>query len=97
MANDLLTQKALQDWLLTRVADAVKIDPDRIRTDVSLDEYGLDSVSAVSISGELGDRLNRDLPGTLLYEYSTIDELSAHLVQNGPADVVHRPDNEANA
>lgn len=83
--NNSISKSELSDWLLARVVAKVKMNPGAIRTDVSLDEYGLDSVAAVSISGELSDLLNVDLPGTLLYEYSTIDELTDHLVRSGAA------------
>ncbi|MDA3921705.1 MAG: acyl carrier protein [Salinisphaera sp.] len=96
MSNTQPSKEALCDWLLTCVAAKVKIDRDKIRTDVSMDEYGLDSVSAVSISGELSEMLNRDLPGTLLYEYSTIDELTDHLVRSGAA-TGQSPASEASA
>jgi acyl carrier protein len=71
----------IQAWLIDAIADKLKVAPQSISTDVFFDEYGLDSLGAVSISGALGKWLHLDLPGTLLYEYPTIRELSAHLSQ----------------
>lgn len=76
------TREELRDWLVIEVAKQLEVDPGNIRTDIPIDEYGLDSVAAVNISGSLADWIHQDLPGTLLYEYPTIDELSAHLSQS---------------
>lgn len=75
-------QETIQSWLVRAIAEKLKVSPHEIKTDVPFDEYGLDSVDAVSISGELSDWLQRDLPGTLLFEYPTIGELAAHLAAN---------------
>jgi acyl carrier protein len=73
------TTEEIQAWLIQAIAGKLKVPPQNIATDVFFDEYGLDSLGAVSISGALGKWLHLDLPGTLLYEYPTIQELSAHL------------------
>lgn len=75
------TREQIRDWLVGAVADKLTLTPEQIATDTPFDEYGLDSVAAVSISGALGELLRRDLPGTLLYEYPSIDELSNHLAE----------------
>jgi len=72
-------EAAIRNWLIESVSKKLKVDPKTLRTDVMFDEYGLDSVAAVSLSGALSEWLGRDLPGTLLYDYSTINELAAHL------------------
>ncbi len=71
----------LKNWLVRAVAEKLDLPPEQIQTDTPFDEYGLDSAAAVSLSGKLGELLNQDLPGTLLYEYPTINELSDHLAR----------------
>lgn len=73
------TREEIRAWLVSAVADELRLRVEEVHTDVPFDEYGLDSVAAVSISGGLSEWLSRDLPGSLLYEYPTIDELAAHL------------------
>jgi acyl carrier protein len=41
--------------------------------------FGLNSIDAVSLSGDLEDYLNRPLPATLLWDFPTIEKLSHHL------------------
>jgi acyl transferase domain-containing protein/acyl carrier protein len=52
----------------------VGIDPDR-----SFNEQGMDSLMATDLSAELSRRLGRKLPGTLAYNFPTLQALSAHL------------------
>lgn len=69
----------IREWLLDAIARELALEKAAVKTDVPLDEYGLGSVSAVAISGDLSNYLDRDFPGTLLYEYLTIDDLSSHI------------------
>jgi acyl carrier protein len=57
----------------------VKADVADIDYDIAFDRFGLDSVSAVEMTRELSAWLNEELAPTLLYDYPTIDLLSAHL------------------
>lgn len=57
-------------------AEASSIDPRRPFT-----QYGLDSIAALSIAGELEEITRQELPPTLLWDYQTIDELAAYLSQ----------------
>ncbi len=74
-------EAAIRDWLIDSISKKLKVAPSTLNTDLMFDEYGLDSVAAVALSGALGDWLGRDLPGTLLYDYPTINELAAHLAR----------------
>jgi len=75
------TSLEIQHWLINAIAKRMNADPASIKIDVCFDDFGLDSLAAVELSGNLGDWLGRDLPGTLLFEYPTIRELSHHLAQ----------------
>jgi acyl carrier protein len=62
-----------------------------------LGELGLDSLLAVDLGTVLGRALDVHLPATLLFDYPTVDALSAHLWQdvlgesNGAAAVQAEP------
>jgi myxalamid-type polyketide synthase MxaB len=49
------------------------------------DRYGLDSLAAVTLSGDLEQYLNRSLSPTLVYEHATIEELAAFLASDQKA------------
>uniref|UniRef100_UPI000AF4071B beta-ketoacyl synthase N-terminal-like domain-containing protein n=1 Tax=Actinomadura hibisca TaxID=68565 RepID=UPI000AF4071B len=74
-----ITEDALRRHLVEEIARrsrtaAADIDPDR-----PLEEFGLASRDAVAIAGDLEQMLGRSLPATLVWEYPTINKLSAAL------------------
>jgi thioester reductase-like protein len=71
--------QALQTWLISKVAHVLKVSPQSIDVDTSLISYGLDSVQAVSISGELESTLGCRLTASLLWDYPTIGALTQYL------------------
>ena len=73
------TEEALRAWLVRRIAQQVELDPAEIDTAARFDSYGLDSIVAVTISGDIEKLLKKELSPALLFEYATIDELAKHL------------------
>jgi acyl carrier protein len=73
------TRDDIQDWLISAVARSLKIDQDEIDPAVAFDRYGMDSVVAVELTGELEKRLGLSLPPTLMYDYPTIVALSEYM------------------
>ena len=74
-----LTREILRQWLIEQLATRARIEPADIDTGKSFDDYGLDSRTAIQVSGALEKFVDRRLSPGLLYEYQTIDDLSAHL------------------
>lgn len=56
-----------------------RIEADKIDCDRPLTEYGLDSITALTISGELEDLLGVELPSTLLWDCPTITGIAGFL------------------
>lgn len=81
------SQKAetIQAWLISKIAERLRVNSNDIDVREPFAYYGLDSVVAVSISGELEDWLGCTLSPTLLYNYPTIKALALHLA--GESDV----------
>jgi tyrocidine synthetase III len=79
---DTHSAQAIQAWLVSRLSDALQIHPDDIDVREPFSAYGLGSTEAVSLSGELGDWLGRNLSADLAYEYSTIESLSGFLASS---------------
>ncbi|MCH2193533.1 SDR family NAD(P)-dependent oxidoreductase [Kordia sp.] len=59
----------------------IKLPAREIETHVALEKYGIDSILAMNLTGQLEKTFGR-LSKTLLFEYQTIDELSAYLTNN---------------
>jgi len=71
--------EGIRSWLVDYLADLLEVDQDEIDTSISFDQYGLDSSTAVGITGDLSDWLSQDLDPVLLYDHPTIDDLVQHL------------------
>jgi phthiocerol/phenolphthiocerol synthesis type-I polyketide synthase C len=71
--------EAIRTWLVARIAELLRIDARDVDLHKPLANFGLNSVQAVSLSGELEDWLGTQLAPTLLYDYPTIDTIAAHL------------------
>ncbi|WP_052498926.1 acyl carrier protein [Streptomyces vietnamensis] len=70
----------LDVWLLDRVAAYLHRPADTIEPDVPLAEYGMDSVMAMSLCGDLEDERGLEVEPTLLWDHPTMDALRSHLV-----------------
>jgi acyl carrier protein len=73
-------EDSLNAWLVERIAGYVGRAPEEIATDVSLSEYGLDSVFALTLTGELEEYLNVDVEPTVIWDHPTIEALSRALL-----------------
>ncbi|WP_063049915.1 acyl carrier protein [Nocardia arthritidis] len=69
----------IQDWLVERVADYTERAPHEVDPVVPLAELGLDSVSAVSLCGEIEDRWSLEVDPVLVFEYPTIADIAAYI------------------
>ena len=80
-STNTLTEDAILEWLLGRIAQALNIDPDDINVDVSLFSYGVDSSVLLNLTADLSDWSGHQLKPTLFWEYPTIMGLTAYLLR----------------
>ncbi len=76
------TSEAIADWLVARLAGPLGIPASEVDPTRPFANFGLGSLRAVALAGELEDWLGRPLSPTLLYEYPTVVALSRHLAAN---------------
>ena len=74
-------QHKIQAWLLQQVSEHLHLAPNQISTQEPLADYGLSSLTAARLSGDLQDWLEIPLDPTLLYDYPSIAELATELAQ----------------
>lgn len=74
-----LNKKEITNWLIKKLSNELEIPGESISAYRPLAQYGLDSKTAVRISGEIEDEFKITIPATLLWDYPTIDELSKFL------------------
>jgi 8-amino-7-oxononanoate synthase len=73
------TEEAIRTWLVTNIASVVNMDPGKIDIHQTFDNYGLDSLQAVSLSGDLENWLSTEISPTVVWDYPTVELLAQHL------------------
>ena len=83
-------EEAICDRLRSALAQLLGIDPREIDPDESLVSYGLGSVQALTLMGELEEWTGRELSATLIWDYPTLNAITKYLsddsVSGGVAD-----------
>jgi natural product biosynthesis luciferase-like monooxygenase protein len=69
----------IRSWLLSRLAERLKLSPESVDPRQPFVSYRLDSLAAVELSGELGEWLGHAVSPTLIYDYPSPDVLACHL------------------
>jgi acyl transferase domain-containing protein/acyl-CoA synthetase (AMP-forming)/AMP-acid ligase II/acyl carrier protein len=82
--TETVNTQAIATWLIAKVSEQLQISPQAINISEPLAQYGLGSLAAVRISGELQEWLGRELPTTLLYDYPSIAALAKYLGDKAP-------------
>lgn len=70
--------EAIEDWLIAKLSEKLAGSAG-IDVREPLVNYGLSSLTAVSISGDLQEWLGREVSPTVLYDYPTIESLARYL------------------
>ena len=76
-----LTYQSLRQWLIAELARIVKCPQSEVDTAKPFDAYGLDSRTAVRVSGSLEKIVERRLSPAILFDHETIDDLAAYLTR----------------
>lgn len=77
-ADPTMTKDAVSAWVVDYI-EGKGISPIPVDELTPIEDYGLDSLAAVELSGQLGDFLGREIDAMLMYQYATIKELSGAL------------------
>ncbi|BAU65295.1 hypothetical protein STA3757_26760 [Stanieria sp. NIES-3757] len=80
--SSMSNQVVIQNWLIKQLAEQLSLDSATISITEPLTRYGLDSIDAVTMVGDIEDVLDVELPSTLFWDYPTIEKSSQFLAQN---------------
>jgi acyl carrier protein len=69
----------LRTWLIDRVAYYADLEPAGIDAEAPLAAYGLDSVYAFAICGDIEDEFHLPVEPTLMWDHGTITALADYL------------------
>jgi acyl carrier protein len=78
-----MTSKELEQWLIEQLAGQLNVPKDSIDPVRRLEEYGLDSLEAVALTGEIEARLGRTVDPTILWDYPSVRAIANFLVDDG--------------
>lgn len=73
------SEETIRTWLVTNIANVVNMEPGKIDIHQTFDNYGLDSLQAVSLSGDLENWLSTEISPTVVWDYPTVELLAQHL------------------
>jgi acyl carrier protein len=75
------TAEAISAWLVDWLSREIPMPAEEIDTTASVLDYSLSSVTATILVGDLEDWLGLELSPTLVWDFPTIDEITAHLLE----------------
>jgi acyl carrier protein len=73
----------LHQWLTTHLAVYLDRPPENIDPTVPLATYGMDSVCALSLCGDIEETFGFSVDPSLAWDHPTVGELAAHLAARG--------------
>jgi acyl carrier protein len=74
-----LTEAGIRQWLVERLAKQINVPAAQIETARTFESYGLDSLVALQVAGDLEKLLEQRLSPALLFEHQNIDDLAHYL------------------
>jgi acyl carrier protein len=80
-----MTSEQLESWLIEQLSRQLKCSPGEIDPVRRLEEYGLDSLEAISLTGEIEVLIGRPVDPTILWDHPTIRAVARHLSRPWPA------------
>lgn len=81
MVRDRLDASEVLPWLKEKFAEWLEVSPEDIKVERPIASYGLDSISAVTLSVCLEDELGFPLDAALMWEHPTLASLAAYLAE----------------
>ncbi|HWU86503.1 MAG TPA: beta-ketoacyl synthase N-terminal-like domain-containing protein, partial [Kofleriaceae bacterium] len=81
------SRDALLDTFRATIAAFLKLRVEDVPTDEGLEALGMDSIAVNEVTGQLSQQLAIDLPATLMFEYTRIDEMVAHVLEAHAAEL----------
>ena len=76
------TEVAVTAWLVGRLSSLLEVPPETVDIQQTFDEFGVNSVQAISLTGELSEWLGIEVPATALWEFPTIELIARQAAQH---------------
>ncbi|MEM7578620.1 MAG: thioester reductase domain-containing protein [Cyanobacteria bacterium P01_A01_bin.80] len=72
----------IQTWMTSKLAELIKVDVSEVDIEQPLEEYGLDSATAMLLVTQAEQKLGFQISPTLLWHYPSISALSGRLAED---------------
>ncbi|NJL61196.1 MAG: NAD-dependent epimerase/dehydratase family protein [Methylacidiphilales bacterium] len=82
VSKKLETAADIQEWMVTKLAELLSVEPESIDIEQPLESYGLDSSRAMVLVTQLEKILDVEVSPVLLWHYPTIEALSQRLAED---------------
>jgi acyl carrier protein len=80
-ATKQLARTEVLTWLTLKFADWLEVPVEELDSRTPISSYGLDSISAVTLSVQLEDELGIELDTAVLWDRPTLESLAEHLTE----------------
>ena len=80
--SSMSNQTTVENWLKAQLAEQLSLEAESIKATEPLTRYGLDSIDAVTMVGDIEDVIDEELPSTLFWDYPTIAKSAQFLADN---------------
>jgi acyl carrier protein len=77
----MMAKEDIANWLVINLSKVLDINVSDIDQSLQFEDYGLDSITAVGLVGELAQWLKQELDPSIIYDYPSIDFLSEYIVE----------------
>jgi acyl carrier protein len=84
--NSCLDQSELAEWIACWLSRELKMARAAISPDQAFFQYGMDSVHAMMLVGDLEGLLERRLSPTLAWSFPTVEKMASHLAEAALAE-----------
>ncbi len=86
--DQISTRETIADQIQTIFSEVLRVPKEKIRSNVSFLDYGLDSIIAVKLVKTIQDVLRLPIESTHVFEYDTMDTLLSYLQSVSPERVI---------
>jgi acyl carrier protein len=80
-------QDYVRQFIVDTMAEVLKLEPETIETDAPVLDYGLDSISGVTLVRAINETLEIELEPSSLLDYTTVDDVTQYIVDQWPGEV----------
>ncbi len=84
---DQMAQAYVRGLIVEKMSEVLKLDAGAIETDVPVLDYGLDSISGVTLVRSINETLEIELEPSRLLDYTTVDEVTQYIVEQWQEEV----------